>query len=75
MWYNPQAQTSPIKGHLTGWLALILEFYLLSVAFANLNYNRRGAIASERIAQELQTINQSKFMNRLNDEIEKENAM
>lgn len=72
MWYNPTPETNPIKGHLSGWLTIILEIYLLSVAFSNLGYNRRGAIASEHIARELRIINQSKFMNRLNGEIEKE---
>lgn len=65
-------QTNPIKGYLNGWISILLSVYILQVAFVNLEYNRRGAEASERIARELSTINKSKFMNRLNGEIEKE---
>lgn len=74
MWYSPIPETNPIKGHFSGWLVVILDIYLLSVAFTNLGYNRRGAIASERIARELKTINQSQFMQKLNGEIKKENT-
>lgn len=58
---------------IPSWTAVILDIAILYVAITNLDYNRRGALASERIAHELGTINKSKFMNRLNGELEKEN--
>lgn len=58
---------------IPAWLAVILDIFILYIAYNNLMYNRRGAIASERIAHELRRINGSKFMDRLNGELEKEN--
>lgn len=67
---NPNQSIDRI-GTYPNWVILILDIYLLTVAITNLGYNKRSAQASEKIAAELKTINESKFMNRLNDEIEK----
>lgn len=67
-----QNQTNPTKGYLQGWISIVFSIYLLGVAFTNLEYNRRSAEASEKIAKELNTINKSNFMNKLNNEINKE---
>lgn len=56
------------------WLAVVADVFILYIAYNNLMYNKRGALASERIAQELRVVNQSKFMDRLNSELEKENT-
>lgn len=56
---------------LPAWLAVVLDGFILYIAWNNLQYNKRAAFASEHIAQELNKINQSKFMHRLNGEIEK----
>lgn len=66
-----QNQTNPIKGYFNGWISILLSVYILQVAFVNLEYNRRGAEASERIANELQKINGSDFMGRINGEAKK----
>lgn len=68
---NPN-QTIDRIGTYPNWVILILDVYLLAVALTNLGYNRRAAQASEKIAAELNRINGSKFMNKLNGEIDKE---
>lgn len=55
------------------WLAVLADVFILYIAYNNLQFNRRGAYASEHIARELQTINKSQFMHKLNGELEKEN--
>lgn len=59
-------------GAYPNWVILILDIYLLAVAMANLGYNRKAANASEKVANELEKINNSDFMKRLNDETRKE---
>lgn len=56
-------------GTYPNWVILILDVYLLAVALTNLNYNKRAAQASERIAKELNRINESDFMKHLNNQI------
>lgn len=48
-----------------------LSTYIAYINTRNLAYNQRNAVASEKIAQQLRTLNHSKFIEKLNCELEK----
>lgn len=52
--------------------SLGVSIYIAHINRINLHYNMRNARASEEISQQLDRLNQSQFMNRLNGELEKE---
>lgn len=74
MYQRPIPMRNPRQNNtfVPAWFAVVLDGFILYIAYNNLMYNKRSAMASERIARELNVINQSKFMNRLNGELEKE---
>lgn len=72
MYQRPIPMNFQGRNNIPGWLAVLLDGFILYVAVTNLGFNRRSAIASERIARELKIINKSHFMEKLNGELEKE---
>jgi len=57
---------------LIALLSLGIISYTAYVNTINLDYNKRGAQSTERIAHELRCINNSHFMHKLNGELDKE---
>lgn len=53
--------------------SLGVSIYIAHINRINLHYNMRNAHASEEISKQLETLNKSEFMHRLNGELEKEN--
>lgn len=52
--------------------SLAIISYTAYINTKNLDYNERSAVSAEKIARELRCINDSHFMHKLNNELDKE---